>query len=137
MDRSAESAWALFVGISSPKGELDFQTLLYLGIMPGLNDELIYRGYLLGALDKIMPGRFNLMAASIGWGVVVTSLLFGLLHGFYLDDSLTIHIEVIAFRNAAISGFIFAWLKKETGSLLVPIIAHGLEDFLFFLPRMF
>lgn len=137
MDRSAESAWALFVGISSPKAELDFQTLLYLGIMPGLNEELIYRGYLLGALDKIMPGRFNLMVASIGWGVVVTSLLFGLLHGFYLDDSLTIHIEVIAFRNAAISGFIFAWLKKETGSLLVPIIAHGLEDFLFFLPRMF
>ena len=132
----ALSAWALYVGISSPKGKSDLDTILYLTVMPGLNEELIYRGYLLGLLDKLMPGKTTLMAAPIGWGVVVTSLLFGLLHGFWLDGSLSIHLEIIALRNAAISGFIFAWLKNRTGSLLVPVVAHGLEDFLFFLPRM-
>lgn len=132
----ALAAWAFIVGISSPQGKPDLQTLTYLAIMPGLNEELVYRGYLLGALDKIMPARFMLLAAPVGWGMIVTSLLFGLLHGFWLDNNLAIQIDIIALRNAAISGLIFAWLREKTGSLLMPIIAHGLEDFLFFLPRM-
>ena len=42
----------------------------------------------------------------------------GLLHGFWLDDSFRVHIEMIAVWNTTISGFIFAWLKQATGSLL-------------------
>ena len=132
----ALATWALFVGILSPKGKPDLQTLLYLAIMPGLNEELIYRGYLLGILDRIIPTRFMLFGAPVGWGAIMTSLFFGLLHGFWLDNNLSIHIELIALRNASVSGFIFAWLKERTGSLLMPIVAHGVEDFLFFLPRM-
>jgi membrane protease YdiL (CAAX protease family) len=43
---------------------------------------------------------------------------------------------LIALRNSTISGAAFAWLKARTGSLLAPVAAHGVEDFLFFLPRM-
>jgi membrane protease YdiL (CAAX protease family) len=104
--------------------------------MPGLNEELTYRGYLLGILNSIMPRRVNLFAAPLGWGVIVTSLLFGLLHGLWMDGSFAIHVDVIALCNTTISGFIFAWLRERTGSLVMPILAHGLEDVLFFLPRM-
>lgn len=62
--------------------------------------------------------------------------MFGLLHGLWLDSNLSFHVEVAALRNAVISGFIFAWLRVRTGSLVLPIVAHGLEDLLFFLPRM-
>jgi membrane protease YdiL (CAAX protease family) len=130
------AAWALLVGFHSPKGQPDFSALIYLAIMPALNEELTYRGYLLGILNSIMPRRFQLFAAPVGWGVIVTSLLFGLLHGIWLDGSLALHVDVIALRNSAISGFIFAWLRERTGSLTMPILAHSLEDVLFFLPRM-
>lgn len=130
------SAWAFFIGISSPKGKLDIQTLIYLAIMPGLNEELIYRGYLLGILDKIMPAKIMFLKAPLGWGVILTSLLFGLLHGFWLDSNFKIQVDLIALQNATISGLIFAWLRARTGSLLMPVLAHGMEDFLFFLPRM-
>ena len=133
----ALATWAGLVGIASPKGKPDLQTLLYLAIMPGLNEELIYRGYLLAILDRIMLARFKLLAAPAGWGVIITSLMFGLLHGFWLDQNLVVHLEAIALRNAAFSGLIFAWLRERTGSLLMPVIAHGVEDVLFFLPRMF
>ncbi len=133
----ALAAWALYVGISSPKGKLDLQTLIYLAVMPGLNEELIYRGYLLGILDRRIPAKFSIFSAPTGWGVIITSVLFGLLHGFWLDSNLSVHIEVIALRNATISGLIFAWIRVRTGSLLMPVIAHGVEDVLFFLPRMF
>jgi membrane protease YdiL (CAAX protease family) len=99
--------------------------------MPGLNEEIVYRG-ILGTDDH--PG--NLKHEGLSVGIIVTSLLFGLLHGFWLDKNLAVHIEMIALRNATISGLIFAWLRVRTGSLVMPILAHGLEDSLFFLPRM-
>lgn len=132
----ALSVWAYWVGCHSPKGELDLQTLLYLAMIPGLNEELIYRGVMLGSLDRIMPAKLALLAAPVGGGVIATSMIFGLLHGLWLDSSLGIHIEIIALRNATVSGFIFAWLRERTGSLVMPMVAHGLEDLLFFLPRM-
>jgi len=133
----ALAAWASMVGIASPKGALDIQTLLYLAIMPGLNEELVYRGYMLGILNRIAPAKIRLLGAPVSWGVIVTSLLFGLLHGFWFDKHLTIQVEGIALGNAMFSGLIFAWLRERTGSLVLPVLAHGVEDFLYFFPRMF
>ncbi|MGE5251499.1 MAG: CPBP family intramembrane glutamic endopeptidase [Bacteroidota bacterium] len=132
----ALAAWSLLVGIHSPKGQLNFGVLAYLALMPALNEEVVYRGFLLAVLNRLMPPRHNLFGAQIGWGAIVTSLLFGLLHGLWLDNDLAVQLDVIALRNSAISGFIFAWLRERTGSLALPMLAHGMEDFLFFLPRM-
>jgi membrane protease YdiL (CAAX protease family) len=130
------AAWALVVGFGSQKGQCDLETLFYLAIMPGLNEELVYRGYLLAVLNQVLPGRFTLLKARIGWGVLATSFLFGLLHGLWLDNDLVLHVDGIALRNTILSGLIFAWLRERTGSLLVPVAAHGIEDVFFFLPRM-
>jgi membrane protease YdiL (CAAX protease family) len=100
------AAWALFAGVSSSKGKFDLPTLAYLAIMPGLNEEIVYRGILLAILIRIIPGNLKLLGAPLGWGIIVTSLLFGLLHGFWLDKNLAVHIEMIALRNATISGLI-------------------------------
>lgn len=76
------AGWAILVGISSPKGDFDASTLIYLVIMPALNEELVYRGCLLEILNKFMPGKFNFLGAWSGWGAIITSILFSLLHGF-------------------------------------------------------
>ncbi len=132
----ALATWALVVGLCSPKGQLDIRLLIYLAIMPGLNEELIYRGYLLTILNRLVPPKFKLFAAPVGWGAVLTSVLFGLLHGVWVDNNLIVNLDVIALRNSTVSGLVFAWLIERTGSLLMPMVAHGLEDVLFFLPRM-
>jgi membrane protease YdiL (CAAX protease family) len=130
------TGWATIVGINSPKGIFDILTLGYLALLPALNEELVYRGCLLGILNKLLPQKINLFGAWMGWGAVVTSLLFSLLHGFGFNNDLSIYIDAIALRNSFVSGFIFAWLRERSGSLLMPVIAHGMEDFFFFLPRM-
>lgn len=132
----ALAAWATWIGIRSPKGLFDGEILLYLAIMPGINEELVYRGYLQGMLNRLLPRRVNLLGAGIGWGAILVTLLFGLLHGFWFDNSLGAHFDLIALENSLMSGFVFAWLRERSGSLVMPVIAHGLEDFLFFLPRM-
>ena len=102
------AGWATLVGISSPKGDFDASTLIYLVIMPALNEELVYRGCLLEILNIFRPGKFNFLGAWSGWGAIITSILFSLLHGFWLDNNLFIHFEVIALSNSFMSGFFFA-----------------------------
>jgi membrane protease YdiL (CAAX protease family) len=107
-------AWALVTGILAPKGAFDSQTLVYLALMPGLNEELIYRGLLLAIINRLFRPQWNFFGARIGWGAVVSSVVFGLLRGLWFDDRLTIHMNAIAIRNAALSGFVFAWLRERT-----------------------
>ena len=42
------------IGLLSKKVSFDGETLLFTAIMPGLNEELIYRGLLLGLLNRVV-----------------------------------------------------------------------------------
>jgi membrane protease YdiL (CAAX protease family) len=75
----ALAVWATLIGFSSPKGPFDPLTLIYLAIMPALNEELVYRGYLQGILSKIMQPKINLFGAWIGWGTILASMASGLI----------------------------------------------------------
>lgn len=124
------------VGLLAPKGEFNPGLLLYLAILPGFNEELVYRGILPASLDRLFPKHWILASAKLGWSTVITTIVFGFLHGLWLDNHFDLHVEIIWIRNALFSGFIFAWLRERTGSLVMPIIAHGVWDFFLFLPRM-
>ena len=128
--------WSAFVGSQFPQGDFDLTTLVYLAVMPGLNEELVYRGILPACLDRLFPKNWVLASAKVGWGTVITTALFGLLHGVWLDNHFEFHFEVFWIRNALVSGFTFAWLRERTDSLIMPMIAHGAWDFFLFLPRM-
>jgi membrane protease YdiL (CAAX protease family) len=130
------TAWSLWIGFNAPKGPFDVETLFYLATMPGLNEELTYRGLLLGIANKLFPGRWKLFGAEFGWGVVVSAVVFGLLHGLWIDEGTGLQMNLVALRNATLSGLVFAWLRERTGSLLMPILAHGAEDVFLFAPRM-
>lgn len=124
------------LGMLCPKGGFDPGLLLYLAILPGFNEELVYRGILPASLDRFSPKVWVLASAKFGWSMIITTLVFGLLHGLWLDNHFELHLEIIWIRNALFSGFIFAWLRERTGSLIMPIIAHGVWDFFLFIPRM-
>ena len=128
---------ALIVGFLSKKGSFDSRTLLYLAIMPGLNEELIYRGFLLGLLDKIFNRKYKLFGTNFGLGIFLISIVFGLLHGFHLTEDYKLQFDNIS--NIILTGtfgFIFAFIKERSGSLVFPIIAHSTIDFFHFLIRM-
>lgn len=119
-----------------PKGSFDLQTIGYLAVMPALNEELVYRGLLLGFLNSVFPRKWEFLRAYIGWGVIIVTLLFALLHGIWLDYRLQLNISIVPLLSAAVSGFIFGWLRERTKSLVFPMIAHSAWNLFFFLPRM-
>lgn len=85
--------------------------LIWLGLLPGLSEELLFRGVMLPALG------FNLFA------VTISSILFGVLH-------------LSGIQNwpyavwATIVGFILGYSVYITGNLLVPIVAHIFTNFI-------
>lgn len=90
---------------------LELPDLIWLGLLPGLSEELLFRGVMLPALGT------NDLA------VVISSLCFGVLH---LSGSQQWPYVIWA----TIIGIIFAYSAILTGNLLVPIIAHILINWL-------
>ena len=79
--------------------------LIWLGLLPGLSEELLFRGVMLPALG------LNLAA------VIISSLLFGVLH---LSGANQWPYVVWA----TIVGFALGYVALITGNLLIPIAAH-------------
>ncbi|MGK7878161.1 MAG: lysostaphin resistance A-like protein [Xenococcaceae cyanobacterium] len=79
--------------------------LIWLGLLPGLSEELLFRGVMLPALG------LNFTA------VVISSLLFGVLH---LSGAQQWPYVVWA----TLVGFVLGYSALATGNLLVPIVAH-------------
>lgn len=79
--------------------------LIWLGLLPGLSEELLFRGVMLPALG------LNLAA------VALSSLLFGVLH---LSGAGQWPYVVWA----SIVGFALGYCALITGNLLVPVVAH-------------
>ncbi|WP_375507340.1 CPBP family intramembrane glutamic endopeptidase [uncultured Nostoc sp.] len=85
--------------------------LIWLGLLPGLSEELLFRGVMLPALglDHV--------------AVIVSSLCFGILH---LSGSQQWPYVIWA----TIVGMIFAYSALLTGNLLVPIVAHIITNWI-------
>ncbi|MCU0537486.1 MAG: CPBP family intramembrane metalloprotease [Hydrococcus sp. Prado102] len=79
--------------------------IIWLGLLPGLSEELLFRGVMLPALG------FDLTA------VILSSVLFGVLHLSGLQ-------QWPYGVWATIVGFALGYSALVTGNLLVPIVAH-------------
>ncbi|MEH1800557.1 MAG: CPBP family intramembrane glutamic endopeptidase [Nostoc sp.] len=85
--------------------------LIWLGLLPGLSEELLFRGVMLPALGADHTA------------VVVSSLCFGILH-FSGSQQWPYVIW------ATIVGMILAYSALLTGNLLVPIVAHIITNWI-------
>lgn len=79
--------------------------LIWVGLLPGMSEELLFRGVMLPAIGLNLTG------------VVLTSLCFGILH---LSGSQQWSYVVWA----TIIGFLLGFSALITHNLLVPIVAH-------------
>ena len=84
---------------------------LWLGLLPGLSEELLFRGVMIPALGSGVPA------------VVVSSLLFGVLH---LSGAQQWPYGVWA----TAVGLLLGSIMIVTGNLLIPIIAHICTNFI-------
>ena len=79
--------------------------LIWVGLLPGLSEELLFRGVMIPALGY-------------DWfALIMSSVFFGVLH---MNDRDSWHYAVWAI----VIGFVLGYSAFATGNLLVPVIAH-------------
>lgn len=89
---------------------LTWSDLIWLGLLPGLSEELLFRGIMLPAFGG------NLIA------VIISSCLFGVLHMNGAQQwSYAIWATVV--------GFLLGYMALITSNLIVPVIAHVVTNF--------
>ena len=100
--------------------------------MPGLDEELFYRGVLLLTLNEAFGRPIRVFGAPMGRGSVLSSLAFGLAHALvYADGAFT--FDALLMATSGVSALLLVWLKEKTGSLLLPILMHNFGNAVFML----
>lgn len=95
---------------------VSLETWLYQATLPGLVEEVLFRGVLLALLDRAFVARRVVLGASIGWGGVVVTVVFVALHG----------LDVAALFGVLPAALLYLWLRARTGSLVLPVVVHNL-----------
>lgn len=117
------------IGLLTDSGyDISIEYLLFELSMPGLDEEIFYRGIGLALLNRAFGKNQNLFGAKIGWGLIIISLLFGLSHGVDLTEQMRLKIDLFSVFLTAFSGFLLGWLRERSGSLVLPIAAHNLGN---------
>ena len=85
--------------------------LLWLGLLPGLSEELLFRGVMLAAFG------LNLIA------LILSSLCFGILHmGNRHQWPYVVWATIV--------GGILGYMALKTGNLIIPVVAHIITNWL-------
>lgn len=121
---------AIFVGVALafPTEPFDGETFAFQTTLPGIEEELFFRGLLLFAFDQALRGRVRLLGVDWGWGALLTSIAFGLSHAFSWSADGGAGFEPIYFALTAGPSLIALWLRVRTGSLLFPVLAHNVGN---------
>lgn len=100
--------------------------------MPGLDEELFYRGVLLLMLSEAFGRPIRVLGAPMGWGALVSSVAFGLTHALgYSDGSFS--FDPMLMGTTGVAALVLVWLKEKTGSLLLPVLLHNYGNVVFML----
>lgn len=125
---------ALFLGLALyfPGQPADADTLAFQMTMPGLDEELFYRGVLLMMLNEAFGRPLSVLGAPMGWGALVSSTAFGLTHALgYADGGFSFDAMAMALTGGP--ALLLVWIREKTGSVVLPILLHNFGNSIFHL----
>lgn len=114
-------AWSAEGTDTSPE-RLAFQAL-----MPGLDEELFFRGIFLAFLLRAFDERFSFVGAPVGPAAAIVTFIFAAGHGLRVSEAL-VHFDPVTFLLTGTLGFGLLWIRQRTGSVLLAIAAHNLVN---------
>lgn len=91
-------------------------------LVVALPEELFFRGFLLGLLEKRFPPKRRFLGGGIGLALVLSSLAFALVHIPKDGDP-----RVLA---TFFPGLLFGWMRSATRSILASTVTHGASNIL-------
>lgn len=138
--RSSLVATVLLIGLSASlglafrPGAPDAETLAFQLTMPGIVEELAYRGIAPALFLGLVGGRRE-FAGSPWPAILATAVMFSLWHGLGLRGG-EFAFEPVPAAYTLVGGIAYGWLRFHSGSLLYPVIAHAAGNTIYLLAPM-
>ena len=128
---------ALFIAMAVPAAffalgsrvKLTTEGWIYLSIMPGLAEELVFRGVIQSLLNRAFPKSWHLAGALCGWGLVITAVLFAGANGLVAVDA-QLHPRIVLHAGIAplLMSLVSGWVRERTDSIWPSVFGHNLSN---------
>jgi membrane protease YdiL (CAAX protease family) len=122
-------AEALFGTLELKRHELGFilSTVVFQMVFSGFGEELLFRGFFQGELNRAFGKPYTVLKTPFGWGLIITALLFGIAH--LTDPFNPLHgrweLAWGFFAVTTIYGFIFGFIREYFGGIVAVSLIHG------------
>jgi membrane protease YdiL (CAAX protease family) len=105
-------------------------TVIFQFVFAGFGEEIMFRGYMQSRLNEGFGYPWSLAGVKFGPGLLITSILFGVLHLLNPFNPLQGQFSLAIWSgiSSTVAGFLFGFIREKTGDVLAPSIAHGLVD---------
>ena len=99
-----------------------FNIMIVQLLVVALPEEFYFRGYFQSAMDTIFVKRWNVLGARLGWGWLLTAIIFAFAH------------TLITYKWWHFSIFfpalVFGYLRERTGLVIAPTLFHAASNIL-------
>ncbi|MBQ5716130.1 MAG: CPBP family intramembrane metalloprotease, partial [Alistipes sp.] len=105
--------------------EFNIETLLFQISMPGIDEEIMCRGVMLGLMCSALRegGKPSRSPA-----IIINGIWFGLVHSLAFQNG-EVAFSVGSFIATGIVGYALAYITIKTRSILIPMLTHNLCNF--------
>ena len=108
---------------------LDTEGWVFLSIMPGLAEELVYRGVFQSLLNSAFGKPWALANAQFGWGLIISAILFAGTNGLIeVDSQLHGHVILLAAIAPFLLSLVSGWVRERSDSVWPSVIGHNLSN---------
>jgi uncharacterized protein len=108
------------------KSEFNLETLAFQLTLPGIDEEIMYRGILLGLLMSGLKSQVKFIGNP---GLLISSILFGMIHALKLKEGFTVNFNLIYFLQTGLAGYAWGWVTIKSRSILLGILSHNFSNF--------
>ncbi|MGL5888355.1 MAG: CPBP family intramembrane glutamic endopeptidase [Bacteroidia bacterium] len=103
--------------------DFDTETLLFELTMPSLEEEIVFRGVLLGLLSSALKPSMGILGNP---AVLITALLFGFVHALGFSSDYSINFDPLFFLMTGLGGFVWGWVTIKSRSILLAYLSHNI-----------
>jgi len=107
----------------------NFETILFQSTLPGIDEEIAYRGIMLGILSSILIDKIRIFKKiTFNPSIWIIGIIFGLIHALKLNSDWEVSFNTFYFVKTFILGTVWSWMVIKSKSILLPIVSHNLSN---------